>query len=105
MSSAHLTGIPKRFQKWLIAILWVGWRCWKVAEWLAVPVRPSPTTGRIDSVELQLGARAEGDGTNWSLRVYDAVDEPAEPSEKKRERVELKLVVRRSSRNLAPPRV
>lgn len=44
------------------------------------------------SVELQLGARAEGDGTNWSLRVYDAVDGPSALS--KGQRAELKLVVR-----------
>ena len=66
----------------------------KVAEWLAVPVRPSPTTGRIVSVELQLGARAEGDGTNWSLRVYDAVNKQIESAEKKGQPVELKLAVR-----------
>lgn len=80
---------------WIQNRTWVGGcRCCQVAEWLAVPVRPSPSAGRIVSVELQLGARAEGDGTNWSLRVYDAVDEPSALSEKKGQRVELKLVVR-----------
>ena len=72
----------------------VAGRCCQVAEWLAIPVRPSPSAGRIVSVELQLGARAEGDGTNWSLRVYDAVDEQSALSEQKGQRVELKLVVR-----------
>ena len=68
-----------------------GCHCCQVAEWLAVPVRPSPSAGRIVSVELQLGARAEGDGPTWSLRVYDAVGDPSALS---KGRAELKLVVR-----------
>lgn len=53
--------------------VWEGCKLTVIAEWLAVPVRPSPSSGRIVSVELQLGARAEGDGSNWSLRVCEYI--------------------------------
>ena len=60
--------------------VWEGVRLRLINEWVAVPVRPSPTAGRIVSVEVQLGARAEGDGSNWSLQVYqrEAPEEQAE---------------------------